>query len=87
MTWALGHLRSLSRTDARNLTLKAALLGQHGLRLTDTAKAHRLESIPEPLPPLQVACLIHAGLQIAAPGTASGFPLEREHELATASRG
>lgn len=87
MTWALGHLRSLSRTDARNLTLKAALLGQHGLRLTDTAKAHRLEGIPEPLTALQVACLIHAGLQMAAPGTPSGFPLEREHQLATASRG
>ena len=78
---------SLSPADARNLTLKAALLGQYGLRLTDSAKAHRLEGIPEPLTALQVACLIHAGLQMAAPGTASGFPLDREHQLATASRG
>lgn len=87
MTWALGHLRSLSPADARNLTLKAALLGQHGLRLTAPAKAHRLEGIPELLTALQVACLIHAGLQMAIPGTPSGFPLEREHELATANRG
>lgn len=79
MTWALGHLRSLSPADARNLTLKAALLGQHGLRLIDPANAHRLEGIPEPLTALQVACVIHAGLQMAAPGTTSGFPLDAEY--------
>lgn len=77
----------LSPADARNLTLKAALLGEHRLRLTDSAMTHQLEGIPEPLTALQVACLIHAGLQLAAPGTASGFPLKREHQMATASCG
>lgn len=84
MKWAIHHLRTLPPGDAQRLTLQAALLGQHGLQLTDPARIHRLDGLAEPLTALQVACLIHAGLQTAAPGTPSGFPLEEEYMRARA---
>ncbi|MEI6340521.1 MAG: tetratricopeptide repeat protein [Verrucomicrobiota bacterium] len=84
MRWAIHHLQTLPPANAQRLTLQAAILGQHGLSLTDPARIHRLEGLAEPLAALQVACLIHAGLQMAAPGTPSGFPLEQEFMRARA---
>jgi hypothetical protein len=43
--------------------------------------------IAEPLTGLEVACLIHAGVQIASPGAETGLPLEKEyHSAADANR-
>lgn len=72
----LHQLRSLPRPEAQRLTLQAALVGQHGLRLRDPAQIHHLDNLPNPLTALEVACLIHAGLQMSAPVTDSWFPLE-----------
>jgi Flp pilus assembly protein TadD len=85
MTFAVRHLRSLPRPEAQRLTLQAALLGQHGLRLQDPALIHNLDNLPNPLTALEVACLIHAGLQMSAPGTDSGFPLEGVYKIVTRS--
>ncbi len=87
MAFAVRHLRSLPRPDAQRLTLQAALLGQHGLRLQDPARIHRLDGFPNFLTALEVACLIHAGLQMSAPGTDSGFPLEGVYRIATGNGG
>lgn len=82
MIWAVGHLRSLSAQAAQHLTLQAALIGQHGLRFSDTKRVFRLEGLHEPLTTLQLACLIHAGVQSYAPNTQSGLPLENEYKTA-----
>jgi hypothetical protein len=70
------NLRSLPCPDAQRITLQAALVGQHGLRLQDPARIHNLDNFPNPLTALEVACLFHAGPQTSMPGTDSGFLLE-----------
>ncbi len=52
------------------------MVGQHGLRLQDPTRIHHLDSFSNPLTALEVACLIHAGLQMSAPRIDSAFPLE-----------
>jgi tetratricopeptide (TPR) repeat protein len=83
MVAALKRLRALSPEAAKQLTLQAALLGQHGLRLQDPERCHQVYGIAEPLTGLEVACLIHAGVQLASPGVESGLPLQAEFNLAT----
>jgi tetratricopeptide (TPR) repeat protein len=83
MVAALKRLRAMAPEAAKQLTLQAALLGQHGLRLQDPERRHQVEGIAEPLTGLEVACLIHAGVQIASPGAETGLPLEREYHRAT----
>ncbi len=82
MIAALKRLRSTTPEARNQLTLQAALIGQKGLRLQDDARIHRLDRIPEPLTGLEVACLIHAGVQIALPGADTGFPLSAEFQVA-----
>ena len=65
--------------------MKAALLGQHGLRLTDPSRVHFLDGVTDPLTALEVACLIHAGVQMASPGAETGLPLEQEYQVALAN--
>ncbi|HRI15565.1 MAG TPA: tetratricopeptide repeat protein [Verrucomicrobiota bacterium] len=78
MIAALKRLRSLTPEAAKQLTLQAALLGQNGLRFEDPVPRHRIEGISEPLIALEVACLIHAGVQTISPGAETGFPLSSE---------
>ena len=78
MITALKRLRALSPEAAKQLTLHAALDGQHGLRLQDLERCHQVESIDEPPTGLEVACLIHAGVQLASPGAGTGLPLLKE---------
>lgn len=80
MESAVRRLRALTPQAGKELTLKAALLGQHGLRLTDPSRVHFLDGITEPLTALEVASLIHAGVQMASPGAETGLPLEREYQ-------
>ncbi|HRI15505.1 MAG TPA: tetratricopeptide repeat protein [Verrucomicrobiota bacterium] len=68
MKQAITRLRSMEPEVAKRLTLNAALVGQSGLNLHDHTKRHRVEGIEEPLTGLEVACLIHAGVQLVAPG-------------------
>ena len=91
MIAALKRLRALSPEAAKQLTLHAALLGQHGLRLQDPERHHQVEGIDEPLTGLEVACLIHAGVQLASPGAETGLPLleefaEAEREISRDTR-
>lgn len=83
MVAALKRLRALPPEAAKQLALQAALLGQHGLRLQDPERRHHVEGIAEPLTGLEVACLIHAGVQFASPGAETGLPLEREYRQAS----
>jgi tetratricopeptide (TPR) repeat protein len=87
MVSALKRLRALSPEAARQLTLQAALLGQHGLRLQDPERRHQVEGIAEPLTGLEVACLIHAGVQLASPGAETGLPLKKEYHVAAREHG
>ena len=78
MIAALKRLRSMPPEAAKQLTLQAALIGQHGLRLQDPARNHRVDGIPEPLTNLEVACLLHAGVRLVSSTTETGLPLETE---------
>jgi Flp pilus assembly protein TadD len=82
MIAAVNRLRAVSPEAAKNLTLQAALVGQHGLRLQETERKYRVPGIAEPLTGLEVACLIHAGVQLASPGVETGMPLQEEYRLA-----
>lgn len=82
MIAALNRLRAVSPEAAKNLTLQAALVGQHGLRLQDTERKYQVPGLAEPLTGLEVACLIHAGVQLASPGVETGMPLQEEYRLA-----
>lgn len=80
MIAALKRLRSLAPEDAKALTLQAALLGQNGLRFQDPARIHQLDGIPETLTALEVACLIHAGVQTISPGAETGLPFAEVYQ-------
>ncbi len=82
MKWAVRKLQSLSPQAASELTLKAALIGQHGLRLTDLDQVHRLDGIAKSLTALEVACLIHAGVRQVSKDAETGFPLEGAYQMA-----
>jgi hypothetical protein len=83
MVAALKRLRALSPEAAKQLTLQAALLGQYGLRLQDPERRYQVEVVAEPLTGLEVACLIHAGVQLGSTEAEKGLPLEREYHRAT----
>lgn len=87
MITAVKHLRSMPPEAAQKLTLQAALIGQNGLRLKDPNPVHQLEGIRQPLTGLEVACLIHAGVQRSSPGTETGFPFEAEFAVARRHNG
>ncbi len=56
------------------------------LRLQSPARIYSLDSLPNPLTALEVACLTHAGLQMAEPGTDSRFPLEGVYGVVMGAR-
>lgn len=75
---AFKRLLSLSHEGARAPILQAALLGQNGLRFQDPTRIHQLDGIPEALTALEIASLIHAGVQMMSPGAETGLPFEQE---------
>jgi predicted Zn-dependent protease len=81
LVWAIRTLDHVGDEQAkRSLILQAAMLGQSGLTLTDPKPVHTLEGYTgDALSGFQVACLIHAGVQRLAPGTATGFNWEAEY--------
>ena len=85
MIVALKHLRSLTPEAAQQLTLQAAILGHHGLRLQAAVRVHRLEDIEQPLTGLEVACLIHAGVRLSSADADTGLPLDAEYRAALGS--
>lgn len=84
LVWAIRTLATIGDEESmRRLILQAALLGQSGLTLTDSKPVHTLEGYTGgALSGFQVACLIHAGVQRLAPGTATGFNWEAEYARA-----
>jgi len=87
MIAAIKHLRSMPPEAVQKLAVQAALIGQNGLRLKDPNPVHQLEGILQPLTGLEVACLIHAGVQRSSPGTETGFPFEAEFAVARRHNG
>jgi hypothetical protein len=47
------------------------------------ARIPNLDGLPDPLTALEVACLVHDGFHLSAPGTDSGLPMEGIYQLLT----
>lgn len=84
LIWAIHTLNGIADGARRQrVVLDAALLGQSGLDLTDPAPVHAFgDCVAGPLSRLQVACLIHAGVQGLAPGSSTGLDWEPEYRRA-----
>lgn len=84
LAWAIRTLDAIHDPEARRmLFLRAALLAQGGIDLKSREPVHALEGYEHgPLSGLQVACLIHAGVQTMAPGADTGLDWRPEHDVA-----
>ena len=84
LVWAIRTLAAIQDPEARRqLVLRAALLAQGGIDLKSCEPVHAIEGYEHGLlSGLQVACLIHAGVQSMVPGADTGLDWGPEHDVA-----